>query len=137
MTMKERINWVAIPTAIAATMAIAAAAYSQPVQTPLASPITVTGSSGGSQSSQCGFVPGTPSQVVVVNQPTPLRIQVQSQGQPTLWITGPVNRCVMADKDSGGKIEVPGIWTAGTYSVFVGDLSQASHPYTLSITQGN
>lgn len=126
-----------VPTAIAATLAIATAVYGNPVQTPLAAPVTVTGNSGGGQSSQCGFIANAPSQVIVVSQPTPLRFQLQSQGQPTLWITGPVNRCVMADGLSGGAIELPGVWEQGTYSVYVGDLNQGSHPFTLSITQEN
>lgn len=134
--MKRRLNWM-IPIGIAALLATALPARSNPIQTPLASPVTVTGSSGGSQASQCGYLPGSPSQVVVVSQPTPLRFRLQGQGQPTLWITGPVNRCVMADSFSGGNIEIPGVWEQGTYSVYVGDLSQSGHPYTLSITQEN
>jgi hypothetical protein len=132
--MKRHIRWLAFST-IAAALSIAPAAYSNPVQTPLASPVSVSGSSGGAQSSQCGFIAGSPSQVVVVNQPTPLRFKLQGQGQPTLWITGPVNRCVMADQFSGGSIEVPGVWEQGTYSVYVGDRNQGSFPYTLSINQ--
>jgi hypothetical protein len=135
--MRRHNNWLIIPTALAATLAIATTANSNPVQAPLSSPITVRGSSGGSQSSQCGYISNTPSQVVVVNQPSPLRFQLQSQGQPTLWITGPVNRCVMADAYSEGKIDVPGVWAQGTYSVFVGERDQSSHPYTLSIAPGN
>lgn len=134
--MKRRLSWI-IPIGVAALVAAALPARSNPVQTPLASPVTVTGSSGGAEASQCGYIPGSPSQVVVVNQPTPLRFRLQGQGQPTLWITGPVNRCVMADSFSGGTIEVPGVWEQGTYSVYVGDLGQSSHPYTLSITQEN
>jgi hypothetical protein len=135
--MKRKRNWLVFPTAFAATLAIATVAYSNPVQTPLASPVTVNGSSGGGQPSQCGFISNTPSQVVVVNQPTALRFKLQGQGQPTLWITGPVDRCVMADGLSNGEIELPGVWEPGTYSVYVGDLAQGSHPYTLSITQEN
>lgn len=132
--MNRRTNWLAFPTAMAATFAVATIAYSNPVQTPLASPVTVTGNSGGAQQSDCGFIAGSPSQVIVVNQPTPLRFQLQSQGQPTLWITGPVDRCVMG---TGGSIELPGVWEQGTYSVYIGDLGQGSHPFTLSITQEN
>jgi hypothetical protein len=140
--MKTRFDGMMLPTAIAMTVAIAAAvpsnpAHGNPVQTPLAAPVTVSGTSGGSQASQCGFIPAEPSQVIVVDQPSPLRIKLQSQGQPTLWITGPSNRCVMADSAAGGAIEVPGVWEQGTYSVFVGDMAQGSHPYTLSITQEN
>ncbi|MBD3880569.1 hypothetical protein IFO70_02240 [Phormidium tenue FACHB-886] len=133
----NRRKWMTIPTALAMTFAVTTAAHSNPVQTPLAAPITVNGNSGGGQSSQCGFIANTPNQVVVVGQPTPLRFKLQGQGQPTLWITGPVNRCVMADDYSAGTIEVPGVWQEGTYSVFVGDRTQSSHPFTLSISQEN
>jgi hypothetical protein len=131
-----------IPTALALTVAIATAAnqaaHSDPVQTPLASPVTVSGSAGGSQSSQCGYINPTPSQVLVVNQTAPLRFKVQSQGQPTLWIKGPVDRCVMADSFANGTVEVPGVWEKGTYSIFVGTVQQVgSQPFTLSITQEN
>jgi hypothetical protein len=131
----KNMNWMTVPTALAATLVMATVAHGNPVQTPLASVVTVTGNSGGSQSSQCGFISATPSQVIVVGQPTPLRFKVQGQGQPTLWITGPVNRCVMADNYSGGTIEVPAVWQPGTYSVFVGDRAQGSFPFTLSISQ--
>jgi hypothetical protein len=133
--MKRKMSWLGLPGVVAATLTIATAAYSNPVQTPLASPVTISGNSGGGQSSQCGFISNTPSQVIVVNQPTPLRFKLQGQGQPTLWITGPIDRCVMADGLSNGEIELPGVWEPGTYSVYVGDLAQGSHPYTLSITQ--
>ncbi|WNZ22280.1 hypothetical protein HJG54_04985 [Leptolyngbya sp. NK1-12] len=130
--MKRSIDWVLIPTALAATLAITTVAAADTVQTPLASAVTVSGSSGQNQS-QCGFNTGSPTQVIVVNQPTPLRFKVQSQGQPTLWITGPVERCVMADGSAGGNIEVPGVWQPGTYSVYVGNQIQGGQPYTLSI----
>ena len=129
--MKPIDRWMLLPTAIAATFAMATLAAAE-VQTPLAAAVTVSGSSGQVQS-QCGFIANAPSQVVVVNQATPLRFTVQGQGQPTLWIRGPVERCVMADGYSGGKIEVPGIWEKGTYSVYVGNQVQAGQPYQLSI----
>lgn len=129
--MKRRINWMLVPTAFAATLAIATMASAQ-IQTPLPSPVTVSGNSGQVQS-QCGFNAGTPAQVLVVNQPTPLRFKLQGEGRPTLWITGPVDRCVMADDFAGGNIEVPGLWQQGTYSVYVGNQTQGNHSYTLSI----
>ncbi|NJR39052.1 MAG: hypothetical protein HC781_09725 [Leptolyngbyaceae cyanobacterium CSU_1_4] len=135
--MKKRFDWMTIPTAIAMTMAIATSVYSVPVQTPLTAPLSISGNSGGSQASQCGFIPAEPNQVIVVNQPSPLRLTLQGQGQPTLWITGPSNRCVMADTNANGTIEVPGVWDQGTYSVFVGDMAQSGQPFTLSITQEN
>jgi hypothetical protein len=134
--MKRSINWMHVPTAIAATLAIVTTAIvtaaSAEVQTPLASAVTVSGNSGQVRS-QCGFNAGAPTQVLVVKQPTPLRFAVQSQGQPTLLITGPVDRCIMADARAGGKIEVPGVWQPGTYSVYVGNQVQGGQPYTLSI----
>jgi hypothetical protein len=135
--MKKHFDWMMIPTAIAMTFAIATAVYGNPVQTPLTAPITVSGNSGGPQQSQCGFIPAEPSQVIVVDQPSPLRLKLQGQGQPTLWITGPSSRCVIADTAANGVIEVPGVWEQGTYSVFVGNMAQSSQPYTLSITQEN
>lgn len=136
--MKRTINRLLIlPTALAATLALALVAHAQDIQTPLGAPVTVSGNSGGSHASECGYLPDAPTQVIKVNQPTPLRFKLQGQGQPTLWITGPVNRCVMADNLSGGTIELPGMWEQGTYSVYVGDTNQSSHPYTLSITQEN
>ncbi|HEY9625736.1 MAG TPA: hypothetical protein V6C84_00405 [Coleofasciculaceae cyanobacterium] len=131
----KRLNWLIFPSILATTFAIASAAIGNPIQTPLTSAVTVTGNSGGSQSSQCGFIAGTPSQVVVVSQTTPLRFKVvQGAGQPTLRITGPVNQCAMAEGSSGGTIEIPGVWQPGTYSVFVGDRAQGSYPFTLSIS---
>jgi hypothetical protein len=135
--VKRHMNWAIIPTALAIALATATSAYSDTVQTPLPSPVVVNGNSGGAQSGSCGFVSNTPSQVVVVNQPTPLRFSVRGEGQPTLLITGPGGRtqCVMADSFSGGNIEIPGVWNAGSYSVFVGNRTNGSFPYTLSINQ--
>jgi len=131
----KRVNWLIFPSVLAGILAIAPIAHSNPIQTPLANAVTVTGNSGGSQSSQCGFISSTPSQVVVVSQPTPLRFKVvQGAGQPTLRISGPVNQCAMAEGSSGGTIEIPGVWQPGTYSIFVGDRAQGSYPYTLSIS---
>jgi hypothetical protein len=136
--MKSLIRWTAIPAALTMALAIATTAQADTVRTPLQSEVQITGTSGGSQSSSCGFISGTPSQVVVVDQPTPLRFSVESQGQPTLLITGGgQNRCAMADDYSGGRLQIPGVLNPGTYSVFVGDRAQSSHPYTLRISQGN
>jgi hypothetical protein len=138
--MKSSIHWKAIPTALALSLAIAAIASSNPVQTPLTSPVVVEGNSGGSQSGACGFVSANPNQVVRVTEPfASLTFTVEGGGQPTLLITGPngQNQCVIADNLSGGKIQIPGVWTEGNYSVFVGDLNQSSYPFRLSIVQEN
>ncbi len=128
----QKINrWMVMLTAAVASVTTATLATAQ-VQTPLSSTVSMSGNSGQVQS-QCGFIADAPAQVVVVTQATPLRFKVQSQGQPTLWIKGPVDRCVMADGFSGGSIEVPGVWEQGTYSVYVGNQAQTAQPYTLSI----
>ncbi len=135
--MKLRKKWAIFPAALAAVMAIAPAAYSQ-VQTPISNPAVVNGNTGNSPSGNCGFAATAPSQVVrVTEQFTSLRFKVESNGQPTLLITGPGGRrqCVMADNLSGGTIEVPGVWERGAYSLFVGDRAQASRRFTLTITQ--
>ncbi len=138
--MKLNRNWLAIPTGLAIALTSATVAFANPIQTPLPNPISVTGQSGGTQSSSCGYIASTPNQVVRVTEAfTSLRFKVESGGQPTLMITNSAGRsqCVMADSFSGGTIEIPGIWDQGPYSVFVGDRGGNSHTYTLTITQGN
>lgn len=128
--MKRSINWTIVPTAIAATFAMITMAAADTLKTPLTSAVTVSGNSGQIQS-ECGYNSGAPAQVVIVDQPTPLRFTLQGDGQPTLWIKGPVNRCVMTP---GSAIDVPGVWAQGSYSIFVGNQSQGNYTYTLSIS---
>lgn len=146
MATLRQLNWFALPTALASLTAgcalalgLSGTAIANPVQTPLASTVVVSGNANGGQAGQCGYVPGTPTQVVRVTEDfTSLRFSVQGSGQPTLMVTGGGRtQCVMADRFSQGAIEIPGVWERGTYSVFVGDRAQGSHPFTLSITQGN
>lgn len=135
----QRFNWFPLPTALALALGFAGGAIANPIQTPLSANVVVNGSANGGQSGQCGYVSNTPTQVVRVTEDfTSLRFSVQGGGQPTLMVTGGGRtQCVMADRFSGGAIEIPGVWERGTYSVFVGDRAQGNHPFTLSITQGN
>jgi hypothetical protein len=133
-------KWTVVPTALGLALMSSVAALSAPVQTPLSAPVIVTGTSESSQASQCGFLPATPTQIVRVTEAfTSLRFSVRGGSETTLLISGPGgrNQCVMADSFSGGNIEVPGAWEQGTYSIFVGDRAQGSHPFTLSITPEN
>lgn len=100
-------------------------------------PIVVNGLSGGTQQSNCGKIAPKPSQVIQVTESLPyLRLTVESGGQPTLLIDGPGGRfCVLADSFSKGKLNFSGFWQAGNYSIYVGELSQSQHNYTLSISQ--
>lgn len=100
-------------------------------------PLVLNGKSGGTVHSNCGNISTTPNQIIRVKESLPyLRLNVDSPGQPTLLIDGPGGRfCVLADSYSGSKPELSGYWQAGTYSLYIGELSQQQHDYTLSISQ--
>lgn len=146
--MKNYAAWMVVPVAIAAAFAVTPAAYGDTITTPLPDAavnssgyptVSLTGTSGGSVSdAQCGHIAANANHVVRVTEDfTALRYRLTSGGSPTLLIKGPEgrNQCVMADSFSGGAIEVPGTWTTGAYSVFVGDQNDGSYSYTLTITQ--
>ncbi|MBD2438895.1 hypothetical protein [Nostoc sp. FACHB-110] len=100
-------------------------------------PLVLNGKSGGTVQSNCGNVSSTPNQIIQVKESLPyLRLSVDSPGQPTLLIDGPGGRfCVLADNYSGSKPELSGYWQVGTYSIYIGELSQQQYNYTLSISQ--
>ncbi|MDM9379373.1 hypothetical protein QUB80_01455 [Chlorogloeopsis sp. ULAP01] len=100
-------------------------------------PLILKGQSGGQNTTNCGNIGATPSQVIQVTESLPyLRLTVESPGKPTLLIDGPGGRfCVLADSYSGGKPEMSGYWPKGTYSLHVGELAKEEHTYTLSISQ--
>lgn len=98
----------------------------QPDPKPLGS-----GTSGGPNDSRdCGYIAGPPNlQIQLTQQFTYLRFTVQGAGQPTLLIEGPGGRfCGL------GKPEIAGLWKPGLYNIYVGDRTQAQHPFTLSVT---
>ena len=140
--MKTHKLFTVVPTALAISLAVTGTTLAG---TPVVSvnpnlqpdPLTVSGTSGGGNKSNCGNIAATPNQVIQVTQSLPyLRLTVESTGKPTLLIDGPGGRfCVLADNYTGGKPEISGFWQAGSYSLYVGDLSQSQHPYTLSISQ--
>ncbi len=100
-------------------------------------PLTLSGKSGGSNKSNCGNITPAPNHVIQVTESIPyLRLTVEGSGQPTLLIDGPGGRfCVLGDDYSGGKPEITGFWQTGSYSLYVGELSQGQYNYTLSISQ--
>jgi hypothetical protein len=100
-------------------------------------PLVLNGKSGGTVQSKCGNISAAPSQVIRVPESMPyLRLTVESDGQPTLLIDGPGGRfCVLADSYSQSKPELSGYWQAGTYSLYIGQLSRGQYSYTLSISQ--
>lgn len=139
--MKTLKTWMVVPTALIMLLMGANTAQSQPLQlTPnfQPDPLVLNGTSGGTQANQgCGLTSATPNYTVTLrNNFNYLRFSVQSDGQPTLLIKSPNGQsCVQADSFSGGKIEAPGYWEQGTYSIYIGDRAGGEHPYTFSITQ--
>jgi hypothetical protein len=99
-------------------------------------PTTLTGISGGSMKKDCGYLPKTPSQIIEVTEPLPyLQLTVESEGQPTLLIKGPGGRFCVLSNDEENQPQLSGYWSAGIYSVYIGELSKEKYNYTLSISQ--
>ncbi|PLZ96993.1 hypothetical protein CEN50_16700 [Fischerella thermalis CCMEE 5268] len=100
-------------------------------------PMVLNGKSGGPKSSDCGKISATPNQIIQVTKPLPyLKLAVTSNGKPTLLIEGPGGRfCVLPDNYSGDKPEISGFWQAGKYLLYVGELVDGEHTYTLSISK--
>ncbi|WP_193195287.1 hypothetical protein [Nostoc sp. MG11] len=131
-----------VPAALTMSLVLTKAGFAQTPQIQInqnlqPDPLILNGQSGGSVKSNCGNITAAPNQVIQVTESLPyLRLTVESKGQPTLLIDGPGGRfCVLADSYSGGKLELSGYWQPGKYLLFVGDLSQQQHSYTLSISQ--
>ncbi|MBT9313819.1 hypothetical protein [Leptothoe spongobia] len=120
---------------IAATMAAAptAAVYGQ-------SATEISGTSGGPQTStECGFVPAQPDYSFNITQPTAsVSIAVTGSNDYTLLMVGPDNNsreCILAHDFDGGTIQSRGLYKAGTYHLYVGDIDGDSAPFTLTIQQ--
>ena len=66
-----------------------------------------------------------------------LNIQLQGEGDVTLYIEGPNDffECLTMDRFSDGQIQAPGVLNQGTYRIYVGSPSEAQPGYTLSISQ--
>lgn len=104
---------------------------------------TIQGSSGGSNDTRgCGYVSNDP--VYEMNVETRIdymRFTVQANGgQPTLLVIGPNSGdsfCVLGDRQSGLNPEISGVWEAGYYQIYVGDLTGSRHQFTLNISTNN
>jgi hypothetical protein len=132
-----------------ALLAIAAVVFATPalaaprvIDGSLTAPIAISGTSGGTKTSDCGNLPAQPSQELqitdrFVQESGYLRIAVEAAGDPTLLIEGPTGRfCILANKDDKKGPEMAGRWLPGTYRISVGD-RKASAPYKLSISSTN
>ncbi|HEY9805020.1 MAG TPA: hypothetical protein V6D04_00510, partial [Candidatus Obscuribacterales bacterium] len=82
--MRTYKNWFAVPTALVAALTVTGTAQAKPLSLAPGfqpDPQVLTGTSGGTKSSDCGYVSATPSQVIQVTQPISyLRFAVQSAG---------------------------------------------------------
>lgn len=137
--MQASLRWSILPTTIAAVFAMAGIAASQQTVSIAsnAQAVTLNGTSGGDKKDPgcAGFVSDRPNHTVQVTADSNLTFTLQGSSDATLLITGGQgqNFCVQADRLSNGKVEIPGRWTKGDYSVFVGDRKGGRNPYTLSI----
>ena len=137
--MNAALAWMILPGVLVVLMGGAKVARADAIAaTPLSSPIVIRGQSGGSQGSSCGNVAAAPNHQIQVTQPfTALRFQVEAAPSSTLLVKSPNGQthCVLADRYSGGTIEIPGLWEPGRYDVFVGEQGSGRNAFTLSIVQ--
>lgn len=103
----------------------------------------ISGQSGGTVDSHgCGFVSSNPSYEMDLKEKVDyMRLTVKADGgRPTLLVIGPNSEdsfCVLGDEVSGLKPEISGVWEAGFYRIFVGDLTRNQHQFTLDISTTN
>lgn len=137
--MQASLRWSILPTTIAAVFAMAGMAASQQIVSIAsnAEPLTLNGISGGDRKDAgcAGFIGDRPNHTVQVTTDSNLTFTLQGSSESTLLITGAQgeNFCVRADRLSNGKVEIPGRWPKGSYSVFIGERGGSRNPYTLSI----
>lgn len=138
--MKTLTRWLAIPTSLAIVVGSMSIALSQIVAvTPTSQPIQLTGTSGGDKkdASCAGYIASSPNHVIQVTEDSNLQFTLQAAGSPALLIRSSTGQdfCVPADSYSGGKVQIPGRWSKGNYSVFIGDRAHGRHPYTLLVSR--
>ena len=100
----------------------------------------ISGMSGGAQTSaECGFVPAQPHYSFNITQPTAsVSIEVSGTNDYTLLMVGPDNNsreCILAHDFDGGTIQSRGLYKAGSYRLYVGDIDGASAPFNLTVQQ--
>lgn len=102
--------------------------------TPLDLPTAVRGLSGGTERTQsCGSIDSTPHAEIQLSQATYLKLSVTGGNDPTLYIEGPLNLCVLSDKSSTPSLQTSGRWPAGDYRVFVGEKNSGRYDMTLEM----
>jgi hypothetical protein len=139
--MKGLKRYLIMPVGVAiALLGSAEIALGQSVTiTPSSQPIQMNGTSGGTQKDTgcAGSIAASPNHVVQVTEDSDLRFSLQGAGEPALLIRSSTGQsfCVPADSYSNGKVEIPGRWRKGTYSVYIGDRANGRHAYTLQIAR--
>jgi hypothetical protein len=135
----QRFMRTALTAAMITTTLSVAAAQAEPLQqTPLNTPIEISGLTGGQENSSCGYLPSTPDQTLRVTEPfASFDIQVAGEGDMTLLIEGPdgFRECLTTDRFSNGQISAPGLLNQGVYKLYVGSQEPRQASYTLSIKQ--
>lgn len=127
-----------ITTKNLASLLVAATVVAVPTAVYGQSMIEVIGTSGGPQSSDCGFVPDVSDYSFNITQSAAsVSIEVAGTNDYTLLMVGPDNsrECIIAHDFNGGAIQSRGLYTTGTYELFVGDLDGAGAPFTLTVQQ--
>ncbi|TVQ57775.1 MAG: hypothetical protein EA366_07990 [Spirulina sp. DLM2.Bin59] len=88
-----------------------------------------------SQALSCNAIPNSPSHRMRINNPMAVEIKATgNESQPTLMINGPDGCFYAMATRSGGTAKIPGLWSAGEHTIYVGDASGAPHRYQLVIT---
>lgn len=95
---------------------------------------------GQSQSNalSCNAIPANPSHRISLSSAMAVEISATAKdanGQPTLMIAGPDGCFYAIATRSGGTAKIPGLWSSGEHTIYVGDVNGSAHTYTLSITQ--
>lgn len=124
-------NIASLLIAASVVAAPAAAVYGQ-------SATEISGTSGGPQTSaDCGFLPAQPDYSFNITQPTAsVSIEVAGTNDYTLLMVGPDNNsreCILAHDFDGGAIQSRGLYKAGTYHLYVGDIDGAGSAFTLTV----
>lgn len=134
--MKSLLKSFGLPAA-ALTMALGTGvASAQPIaRTPLNEPVQTSGSVNPSRTSNCGLLGDGPVQVLEVDQDfAAVDIAVDGTSGLTLLIQGN-NGFSECHTGGGGSINAPGLLNRGSYSFFIGNSSQISTLYTLTISE--
>ncbi|WP_448574271.1 hypothetical protein [Trichothermofontia sp.] len=102
-------------------------------------PLTLRGTAGGQQQSDCGFIPSAPSETLRLTQAFPfLRLRVEATPSVTLLVDGPGGRfCILRDRMSNGQLEMSGYWGPGNYNIYIGDTGNSQSSYVLTISRRN